>query len=85
MDAGSRLIDRTLKNWLAGLSRSQRETVADTLYDLLSSGDAKMVREALQPKNLAGALRSALDADPKDLLVLASSLARLAGAVLRVL
>ncbi len=85
VDAGSRLMDRALKNWLAGLSKSQRETVADTLYDLLSSGDAKMVREALQPKNLAGALRSALDADPKDLVLLASSLARLAGAVLRAL
>lgn len=85
VDEGSRMMDRALKNWLAGLSRAQRETVADTLYDLLSSGDAKMVREALQPKNLAGALRSALDADPKDLIVLASSLARLAGAALRAL
>lgn len=85
VDAGSRLIDRTLKNWLAGLTGQQREIVADTLYELLASGDAKMVKEALEPKNLANALRTSLNIDPKNLLVLAGSLARLAGAVLRAL
>ena len=83
--AGSRRIDRALKSWLAGLTKEQRETVADTLYELLSSGDAKMVKEALEPKNLANALRAALDADPRDLLTVASSLAGLAGAALRTL
>lgn len=85
VDAGSRLIDRTLKGWLAGLTNEQRETVADTLYTLLSSGDARTVKEALEPKNLANALRAALDADPKDLLTVTGSLARLAGAALRAL
>lgn len=85
VDAGSRLIDRTLKSWLAGLTNGQRETVVDTLYELLSSGDAKTVKEALEPSNLAHALLSALDADPKDLLTVASSLARLAGAAFRAL
>nr|WP_279285688.1 Mbeg1-like protein [Colidextribacter sp. OB.20] len=85
VDEGSRMLDHTLKGWLAGLTCQQRETVADTLYELLSSGDARTVREALEPKNLAGALRSALDVDPGDLLTLAASLARLAGAVLRFL
>lgn len=83
--AGSRMIDRTLKDWLAGLSNEERETVVDTLYDLLSSGDATMVKEALKPQNLAEALRSVRDADPRDLLTVASSLARLAGAALRAL
>ena len=85
VDAGSRLIDRTLKNWLAGLTREQRETVADTLYELLSSGDARTVKEALEPKNLANALRASLDADPRDLLTVTGSLARLAGAAFRAL
>ncbi len=85
VDAGSRMIDRTLKNWLAGLTSRQRETVVDTLYELLSSGDAKTIREALEPKNLASALHAALDTDPRDLLTVASSLARLAGAALRAL
>lgn len=85
VDAGSRLIDRTLKNWLAGLTNAQRETVVDTLYELLSNRNATTVKDALEPKNLAGALRSALDVNPKDLLTVASSLARLAGAALRAL
>ena len=82
---GSRLIDRTLNSWLAGLTNQQRETVVDTLYELLSSGDARTVKEALEPKNLANALHAALDADPKDLLTVAASLGRLVGAALRVL
>lgn len=85
VDEGSRLIDRTLKDWLAGLTNGQRETVADTLYELLSSGDAKTVKEALEPQNLAAALRSVKDIDPKDLLTAASALAGLAGAALRAL
>ncbi len=83
--AGSRLIDRTLKNWLAGLNTQQRETVADTLYELLSSGEAKTVKEALEPQNLANVLHAALDADPKDLLTVAASLGRLASAAVRAL
>ena len=85
VDAGSRLIDRALKNWLAGLTTEQRETVVDTLYELLTDQDAKTVKEALEPKNLANALLAALDTDPRDLLTVASSLARLAGAALRAL
>ena len=85
VDAGSRLIDRALKDWLAGLTRQERETVVDTLYGLLSCQDAKMVREALEPANLASALRAVREADPKDLLTVASSLARLARAALRAL
>jgi hypothetical protein len=85
VDAGSRLIDRALKDWLAGLTRQERETVVDTLYGLLSCQDAKMIREALEPANLASALRAVREADPKDLLTVASSLARLARAALRAL
>lgn len=83
VSAGSKLIDRTLKHWLAGLTNQQRETVADTLYELLTDRDAKTVKEALEPANLSAALRASLDADPRDLLTVASSLARLAGAALR--
>lgn len=85
VDAGSRMIDRALKDWLSGLTCEQRETVADTLYELLTVRDAKTVKEALEPQNLANALRSALDVPPKDLLTVAASLARLARAALRAL
>lgn len=85
VDEGSQLIDRTLKNWLSGLSNEQRETVVDTLYEMLSSGDAKTVKEALDPKNLVNTLHAALDADPRDLFTAASALTGLAGAALRAL
>lgn len=85
VDAGSRRMDRMLKSWLAGLTSRQRETVVDTLYELLSSGDARTMREALDPQHLADVLRAALDVPPKDLLVVASSLAGLAAAALRTL
>lgn len=85
VDTGSRSLDRTLKGWLTGLTNQQRETVVDTLYQLLSSQDAKTLREALEPANLAAALRSVKDMDPGDLLTVASSLARLIGAALRTL
>lgn len=83
IDAGSRLIDCTLKDWLANLTHQERETVVDTLYNLLSTQDAKMVKEALEPANLAAALRAVKDVEPKDLLTVAASLARLVGAALR--
>lgn len=85
VDAGSRLIDRALKDWLAGLTCQQREAVVDTLYELLSSGDAKTVKQALEPASLAAALRAVKDIDPKDLLAVSSAFARLAGAALRAL
>lgn len=85
VDAGSRLIDRTLKEWLSTLTSQERETVVDTLYELLSTQDARMVREALDPANLAAALRAVKDVETKDLLTVASSLARLGRAALRAL
>lgn len=85
VDAGSRLIDRTLKDWLAGLTNQQRETAADTLYALLTDQNAKTVKEALEPANLAAALRAVKDVDPRDLLTLTASLARLIGAAARAL
>lgn len=85
VSAGSRLIDRTLKDWLAGLTPAQREQVVDTLYELLSSADAKTVKQALEPQNLAGALRAVQDADPRGLLSAAAALGRLAGSALRAL
>ena len=43
------------------------------------------MKEALEPANLANALRAVPDADPRGLLTVTASLARLAGAALRAL
>lgn len=75
---GSRMADRALTAWLAGLTPQQRETVVDTVYGLLSSGDANLVEEVLRPQNLAAALRALKDTPGKDLLTVTDSLSRLA-------
>ena len=53
---GSRLVDRTLKDWLAGLTPEQREETVDALFALLASGGADRLDQALRPQHLAAAL-----------------------------
>ena len=53
---GSRLVDRTLKDWLAGLTPEQREETVDALFSLLTSGGADRLDQALRPQHLAAAL-----------------------------
>lgn len=42
---GSRFIDRTLKDWLAGMSVEQRAVLVDTVYDVMQRTGAKTVPE----------------------------------------
>ncbi len=42
---GSRFIDRTLKGWVAEVDAEKRKFFIDTLYEIISSTDAKTVRE----------------------------------------
>lgn len=74
---GSRMTDRALTAWLAGLTPEQREQVVDTVYDLLSSGEASLLEETFQPQNLAAILRALRDTPGKDLLAVTDSLGRL--------
>ena len=83
--AGSRRLDRALKSWLAGLTPEERGTIVDTLYALLSSGDAKLVAELIQPRNLATALRALRDTPGRDLVTLAASIGRLARSTVQAL
>lgn len=76
--AGSRVADRTLKGWLSGLTPAERETVVDTVYGLLSSGDAQQLGQALQPQNLPAAFQALKDVPQENLRVLAASLGSLA-------
>ena len=74
---GSRLTDRAVTAWLAGLTQEQRGQVVDTVYDLLSSGDAEMLEDTFQPQNLIAILRALKDTPGRDLLAVADSLSRL--------
>lgn len=42
---GSRFIDKTLKGWVAEVDAEKRKLFIDTLYEIISSTDAKTVRE----------------------------------------
>jgi hypothetical protein len=42
---GSRFIDRTLKEWIGGLDKTQREQFTEALYTILSSTEAKSFPE----------------------------------------
>ena len=49
---GSRMLDQTLKNWLAGLSAEERSHFVDTIYDMLQTTQADRIQELVKPKNL---------------------------------
>lgn len=48
----SRFLDRTFKNWLAGMSRAERNEFVDAVFDLLMVEDNRQLRDILRPQNL---------------------------------
>lgn len=56
--AGSRFIDRTIKNWLAGMTMEERSNFVDTLYELLTVGGASLTAELINPKNVRTYLKT---------------------------
>lgn len=55
--AESRIIDRTLKQWLLGMSNEERSAFVDTVFELLYAGGTDDAKELLKPKNLRKILR----------------------------
>ena len=45
VDKGSKFVDQTLKNWLSGLDKSEREQFVDTLYHMFTSNDQRMLSD----------------------------------------
>ena len=65
----SRMVDRTLKVWLAGMDNTAREKVVDSLYALLSANHAQTLTElAADRKLLLHTLRT-IDPETRDMLV----------------
>ena len=58
IDANSRFLDQTIKTWLAGMTMEERNEIVDTVYDLLTIGDAKNVFDLVHPKNIRAYLRT---------------------------
>jgi hypothetical protein len=62
--ADSKFLDLTIKEWLSGLTNEERNEIVDTVFDLLSLGDAKSVFDLIQPKNVRTYLKT-LSSDGK--------------------
>lgn len=58
LTADSRFLDRTFKNWLAGMSREERNEFFDTVFDLLGTGGVRYAHELIQPQNVRNYLKT---------------------------
>ncbi|MBP5180528.1 MAG: DUF2974 domain-containing protein [Clostridiales bacterium] len=45
VSAGSRFVDKTFKEWISGLDKTQREQFVDTVFNLMMSGDTHTLAE----------------------------------------
>ena len=72
----NKFLDRTIKNWLSGMTNAERSAFVDTLYELLSTGGAQKTYHLLRPQNIKTILKTLNDDDNLRLL-LATELADL--------
>lgn len=77
LTADSRFIDRTLKNWLAGMTIAERNEFVDTVFDLLMVGDTRSPRDLIRPQNLRAYLKT-LQTDEDTRRIIAEELVNLA-------
>jgi len=75
--AGSRITDRALKSWVAGLSSLQRSRIVDTVFELMSANDIDYTEQLRQPANLLAILRTLKDTDWDTRRLLADALGKL--------
>lgn len=80
---GSRLVDQTVKSWLSGLSKKERETFVDAVYVLLQSTDAEHLGELVQPGNIRMILQKLGQEDDKTQRMLLYTMAQLVWAAAR--
>lgn len=74
--ADSRFLDRTFKDWLAGMSPQERNQFFDTVFELLMIGDANSPRDLIRPQNIRAYFRT-LHADENMRRILAAELLNL--------
>ena len=69
----SLFLDKTFKNWLAGMSNEDRSAFFDTVFDLLGAGGADQVQDLLHPDSVRSFFRG-LKSDEKSRHILSSEL-----------
>ena len=86
LSSGSRNLDLTLKNWLAGLTPQDRERFLDSLYQAFGDTKAQELEDLAQPKRLYALIQGLvhLDVDTRNhILLTLKKLLRAAADVLR--
>lgn len=74
---GSRMVDETIKNWLAQMSISQREAFVDALYELLCDADITRIGELARPGKIYAVLQELGQEDEKTRRMLMRTIAKL--------
>ena len=74
---GSRMVDETIKNWLAQMTVSQREAFVDALYELLRDADITRIGELARPERIYTVLRKLGQEDEKTRRMLMWTMAKL--------
>lgn len=70
-----RFLDKTIKNWVAGMTREERSKLVDALYALLTAGGAEDAADLIHPRNVR-AFFKALNADEQTRKTLSKELYR---------
>ena len=76
LTADSRFLDRTLKHWLAGMTKEERNAFVDTVFDLLILEENMSPRDMVRPQNLRAYLKT-LQGDENARRLLAAELVNL--------
>ena len=74
--ADSRFLNKTIKNWLAGMTREERDVFVETVFELLAAGTADHTSEIMHPKNVYSYFKT-LRSDESMRRLLASELTNL--------
>lgn len=76
LSADSRFLDRTFRNWLAGMTTEERNAFFDNVFDLLMVENASKPKDIIRPQNLITYIKTLQSDDSKRQLI-ASELANL--------
>ncbi len=52
ISAGSRFVDRTIKNWIRDMTKEDRAVLVQTIFELIRSGGASELKDLLHPKSI---------------------------------
>lgn len=76
LTSDSRFLDRTFRNWLAGMTNEERNAFFDNVFDLLMTDNTSKTKEIVRPQKIVSYIK-ALHADDTKRHLIASELSNL--------